>query len=156
MTGILGRINTQFEYSSLVTASVWQYTTCFGREGTLASQSINMERPSEDNTAKSRDVTQILLTFVCFYADKWVSTLPFLVNNNLVDTLRVIELHASTLTIHQQCGLFRTTFKSRTRRSASAWDRRIRPSTSPLWWVGSFFFSFKYMLSRCFLGPLCE
>ena len=70
MTGISGRINTQFEYSSLVTASVWQYNTCYGRDGTLASQSINMESPSEDNTAKSRDVAQILLTFVCFYANE--------------------------------------------------------------------------------------
>lgn len=41
----------------------------------------------------------------------------------LVDTLRVIELHASTLTIHQQCGLFRTTFQSGTMRSASAWEK---------------------------------
>ena len=40
------RINMQREYSSLATASVRQCSTCYGRDGTVASRSINTERGS--------------------------------------------------------------------------------------------------------------
>ena len=40
------RYNTRREYSSLATASARQCNTCNGRDGTIASRSINTERGS--------------------------------------------------------------------------------------------------------------
>ena len=38
------RFNTPREYSSLATTSAWQCSTCYGRDGTIASRSIDTER----------------------------------------------------------------------------------------------------------------
>ena len=40
------RFNTRREYSSLATASARQCSTCYGRDGTIASRSIDTERGS--------------------------------------------------------------------------------------------------------------
>ena len=41
------RFNTRREYSRLVTSSVQQWNTCYGRDGTIASKSINQENNIE-------------------------------------------------------------------------------------------------------------
>ena len=41
------RFNTRREYSSLVTAFAQQCSTCYGRDGTIASRSINRENNIE-------------------------------------------------------------------------------------------------------------
>ena len=44
--GLLTRFNARREYSSLATTSAQQCDTCYGRDATIASRSINTERRS--------------------------------------------------------------------------------------------------------------
>ena len=75
------RFNTRREYSSLATASARQCNTCDGRDGTIASRSINTERGSAALvlTRKQKAIARpsvsfqqggpgfrILLTFILF------------------------------------------------------------------------------------------
>ena len=59
------RFNTRREYSSLATASSLQCNTCYGRDGTTASRSINTERGSAALalTRKQKAIARLSVSF---------------------------------------------------------------------------------------------